>query len=401
MRMNTTVRKLRPSDYWRIGEHECWFSDMAAKGFHLQKMGLYFAKFVKADPKKMKYRIDVSINKKISEEQIKMYEESGWDHVTSYNYFHVFSSPLELDAPELHTDPAEQSYTLEELDKKLAAYAGLATLATILIIGMLIATWFLNDTPILVLVEGRAIQQSILSIFFGYSAYTSLKAAISIRALRKGLIEGKPIDHYAPWKKHHRLNSIIALLFTVIAGMSAIIPFVQLVKSEAITLPVGSIDLPIVRLADVEQNPALIRSEPSHVRNNIDWGNNYIYDWSPLAPVIYDTDEHGDVPGQMWGDGSGEYSPSIHTKVYQLVVPTIADNLISDLIKRYKYQYSLEDFIERNHPEFDLLIIHEEEAFKEVFASKGKAVIYVRYFGYANVNSIIDNIVEKIHIISE
>lgn len=401
MRMNKTVRKLRPSDYWRIGEHECWFADMAAKGFHLQEMGLHFAKFVKSEPKKMKYRIDVSINKKISPEQIKMYAESGWDHVTSNSYFHVFSSPCELGAPELHTDPAEQSYTIEELDKKLAMNAGMATLTTILIIGMLIVTWFRYGTPTWVLVEGRAIQQTILTFFFGYWAYTSLQAAISIRALRKGLIEGKPIDHHAPWKKHYRLNSIITLLFTVVVGLSAIIPFVQLVKSEAKTLPVGSIDLPIVRLADVEQNPALIRSESSHVRNNVDWGNHYTYDWSPLAPLIYDTSEDGEVPGQMWKDGSGEYSPSIRTKVYQLIVPAMADNLISDLIKRYKYEYSLEDFVKRNHPELDLLIIHEEEAFKEVFASKGKAVIYVRYFGYANVNSIIENIVEKIHIISE
>lgn len=109
--MNKTVYKLRPSDYWRIGEHESWFADMAAKGFQLKKMGLQFVQFIKGEPKEMKYRMDVSINKKISPELIQMYAESGWDYVTSNNFFHVFSSPVELNAPELHTDPAEQSYT--------------------------------------------------------------------------------------------------------------------------------------------------------------------------------------------------------------------------------------------------------------------------------------------------
>lgn len=400
MEMNKIVHKLRPSDYWRIGEHECWFADMAAKGFHLKKMGLYFAHFVKGEPKKMKYRIDISIKKKISLEQINMYAESGWDYVTSDHFFHIFSSPVELNAPEIHTDPAEQSYTLKELDKKLAINASIVVIAMSLMISMLSAIWFLDGTPTFVLVEGRAIQLTILSIFIGYLAYTSLQAAISIRALRKNLIGGKSIDHHAPWKKHYRLNSITALLFTVVVGFSAILPFVQLVKGETKTLPEASLDLPIIRLADVEQNPALIRGESSYIRDNIDWGNRYTYNWSPLAPVQYEADEHGIVPGNVWRDGSGEYSPSIHTRVYQLSVPAIADNLISDLIKRYRYEYSHEDFVETNHPEFDHLIIHEEEDFKEVFASKGRAVIYIRYYGYADINSIIENIVEKIHLIS-
>lgn len=401
MRMNKTVYKLRPSDYWRIGEHESWFADMAARGLYLKKLGLQFVQFVKGEPKEMRYRIDVSIEKKITPEQIQMYAESGWDYVTSNKFFHVFSSPVERNAPELHTDPAEQSYTLMELDKKLAMNAGIFAIGMILMIGMLTAIWFLDGTPTYVLVEGMAIQQTIIAIFIGYSAYTSLQAAISIRALRKNLIEGKPINHHAPWKKHHRLNSVIALLFTAVVGLGAIIPFVQLAKGDTDTLPEASLDLPIVRLAEVEQNPSLVRGESTYMSDNVDWGNRYTYYWSPLAPVQYETNENGVVPGKMWKDGSGEYSPSIVTRVYQLSVPGMADNLISDLIKRYNYENSDEDYVETKHPDFDLLIVHEEEEKKEVFASKGKAVIYVHYYGYANINSVIENIENKIKLIIE
>ena len=100
----------------------------------------------------------------------------------------------------------------------------------------------------------------------------------------------------------------------MVVGLSAIIPFVQLIKMDTKTLPEASLDLPIVRLADVEENPALVRGEPSYMSDNVDWGNRYTYDWSPLAPVQYETDEHGVVPGKMWEDGSGEYSPTIHTQ---------------------------------------------------------------------------------------
>ncbi len=402
MWVNKTVYKLRPSDYWRIGEHERWFADMAAKGLYLKKMGMHFAKFAKGEPEKMRYRIDVSLDKKISSEQMQMYAENGWDYVTRYSYFNVFSSPAERNAPELHTDPAEQSYTLKELDKKLTMNAAIVVIGMIVISSMVSAFWFLDGTPTLVIVESGAIQYTIFPLFMGYLTYTSLQAAISIRTLRKNLLDGKPVNHHAPWKIYHRLHTIITFLFTIVIGLSAIIiPTVQLVKSDMSTLPESSSDLPIVRLADVEENPSLIREEPSYVSDNVDFDNRYSYDWSLLAPVQYDTDEHGVIPGKMWEDESGEYSPAIHTQVYQLRIPTLADNLISDLIERYRFEDSREDFVKTEHPALDNLIVHEKEEMKEVFASKGKAVMYVRYHGYADINSVIQNTVEKINLMLE
>lgn len=39
MTLSKIVRKWRPDDYWRIGEHESWFQDMALEGLHLKKIG--------------------------------------------------------------------------------------------------------------------------------------------------------------------------------------------------------------------------------------------------------------------------------------------------------------------------------------------------------------------------
>ncbi|MEH7381191.1 DUF2812 domain-containing protein [Bacillus sp. JJ1533] len=394
--MNKIVRKIRPSDYWRIGEHESWFQDMAAEGLHLKKMGKFFAHFVKGEPKKMRYRVDVSMKKKSSPEQIEMYAESGWDYVTSYQYFQVFSSPEELDAPEIHTDPAEQSFTLTELDKKLALNAGFVVIGLLLILGMLSSVWFLDATPTYILVEGLVIPQTILSIIIGYQAFNSLLAAISIRTLRKSLIEGKQIEHHVPWKKSHRLNSIIAFLFTIVAALTAIFAFTQLIKMDTKTLPEGGLNLPIVRLADIEQNPALVRGESEYMRDNVDWSNRYTSNWSPFAPVQYQTDESGLIPGEKWKDKSGEYSPSIETKYYHLSFPSMADHLISDLIKRHNYDNRMEDYVETKNPSFETLIVRKGEDFKEVYASKGKDVIYVRYYGYADVDSVVKAMKMKI-----
>ena len=392
-----TVYKLSPSDYWRIGELESWLSDMAAEGLFLKKLGRQFVKFEKADPKNMRYRVVVSINKEIPTEQVDMYGDKGWDFVTSYGSFHVFSSAAELNAPELYTDPLEQSYSLKELDKQLVFNAAVIVFGLLLMIGMLASSWFLDGTPTLIMVEGIMVHQTLLAIYISYIAYASLQAALSVRSLRKKLAEGIPIDHHAPWKKRHTFHTAITFLFTVMIGLSAIIPFVHLMKMDTKTLPEIDVNLPIVRLADVESDPKLERAEDTYIDNDVDWGNRYSYDWSLLAPVQYKSDETGLVRGKTWEDGSGEYSPAIHTQYYQLRFPVMAEHLISDLIKRYSFETSQGDFEEKKHPDLDLLIVHEGNDMKEVFASKGNEVMYVYYFGYADVNTVIENVVEKLH----
>lgn len=395
--MGRIVRRFR-SDEWRIGEHESWFADMAVQGFHLKRLGRIFAYFEKGEPKRTRYRMDVSIRKKMSVEQIQLYEESGWGLVTQYGSFYVFSSPVEREAPELHTDPAEQAYTLRELDKKLFGNALFIVVALLLIAGMLASLWFFDGTPVYMLVEGMAIQQTLLTVIIGYQAYVAVRGALSIRALRKQLIEGRPIDHHTPYRKRWRRQTIISLLFLLFAALSAIFPIMYLVKEKTETLPEESEGLPIVRLAEIEQNPDLVRAEPYWI-DGVDWANRYSYDWSPLAPVQYDTDESGIVPGETWDDGSGGYSPSVHTKVYELSIPSLADPLVSDLVKRF--QFGNEKYIEAEHPELDRLLVHEDAEVKEVVASKGKAVLYVRYHGYSDLETVLEGIVEKMGLISE
>lgn len=397
--MSKVIRKLRPSDYWRIGEHESWFEDMANEGLHLKRMGLHFAQFNRGEPRKIRYRIDVSLNKGITLEQKQMYAESGWDYVTSYGDFNVFSSPVHRNAPELHTDPAEQAYTMKELDKKLVFNALMVVVSVIIMVGVVSAIWFMEDTPVLALVEGIIISEIISTVIMIYLAYTSLQATISIRNLQKTLLDGKPINHNAPWKKNQRVKCSIAVLYVLIAISASVLPFIQLSKKETRTLPLVNNDLPIVRLADVEKNSKLVRKISLYNKEDIDWGNKYSYDWSLLAPIQYDSDEHGIISNEMWKDGSGEYSPSIHTKVYKLNFSFITDNLIYDLIKKYNIENK--DFLELDNTNFDKLIVQEEDGWKQIFASKGQAVMYIRYYGYADLDLVVKATEEKILLISE
>ena len=412
--MNEIVRKLRPTDYWRISEHESWLEHMASNGFHLVKTGRWFAKFIKGEPKQMRYRIEISYDNKIKSKQRNTYSELGWDYVTGYDNFNIFSSPVELNAPEPHLDPVEQSYTLKELDKEFTLNAIVTTLGFSIQLWMIYYIYFQDSAYILNLIEGRLFQQIVFAVFVLYLIYNSIKSAISVHAFRKTFLVGKPINHNSPWKNRRKIHFIIH----AICVLGLIIPlFIQVATNKAIPLHGAPIDLPIILLQDIEQNSNLI-SKTTHntlqdnpyydlLRQQHDLRflyheNIYKYNWSFFAPVQYYSDEIGIIPNEMWKDNSEVYSPSINAWIYQLRFPSMGSDLIVDLVKKRSIRYEKGSFIEIDNEDFDQLTIFQgDDNLKEIFALKEKAVIHIRYRGYKDNNSIIKSISQKINLISK
>ena len=390
-----TVYKLRFSEYWRIAEHESWFEDMAKNGLHLEEMGLIFAKFIKGEPKNTRYRIDVSSDKDrdITQEEKESYSIRGWKYITSYREFNVFSSPEEKNASELYIDPIEQANSLKKLNKSLVSSAFMSPLFIISILVISYFKWFYNNTPTLFLIDESTFQQIILALFPIYFSITSIKAAIYISTLRRNLEIGIPINHNVPWKKQHILNNISFILYTLIFCAIVILPFTSILNYSEKTLPYNSDNLPIVRLADIEKDPNLVRQKYLYSDDDIDWGNYYKYTWSIFSPTKYESHEEGYI--------SNENSPSVNTRVYELRYESMAKGLISDLMKSYDIESKPGEKIEINHPQFDTLIVFESDDFKDVYASKGKGVIHVRYFGESEIDSIIESVEHKINLISD
>lgn len=397
--MTKMVRKIRPTNYWRIGEHESWFSDMSLQGLHLHKMGTHLAHFKKGESKRIEYRIEVTEKKLITYEQIDLYEENGWEYVTSYQWFHVFSSPTENNAAEIHTDPAEQAFTLQRLNKKLVFNLVWVSIGVALILGMLLAMWFLDGTPVLRLIEGYVFQQSILTMLYIYYVFIAIRAILAIKQLKNSLIEGKAINHHAPWKKSLPKNTVFSVMFIGIILISSILPFYQLKKMDTFTLPKNDEDLPFVRLADIEKNPQLTRDE--YYIDEVDWANRYKTNWSIFAPVQYETDEMGIIKDEMWLDKSGTYSPSVSTEIYKLTFQVFAKPLLSDLMEWHTYGDERGNFVERKHSGFDHLITHEDEEMKQLVASKDKVVMYIRYHGYAEMEAVVENAAQKILLLAD
>lgn len=275
----------------------------------------------------------------------------------------------------------------------------MTVIAPILIFIFLWYILFKDSTPSLAILDHFTMQTIMLLIIGSRGFYETTSSYLDIRSLRKNLLDGKPIDHNAPWKNRNRKSKTISQILTIISIVVFIFPLISIKKGETKTLPLTTPNLPIVRLAEIEQNPDIIR-EVSNVDEEIDFANFYNYDWNILAPIQYETHERGIVPNKIWEDDGSPYDPFVTTNTYKLAIPNMSQGVFNGLIKKSK-AYSDGEFIEVDNPNFEKLVIFNHERFTEVFAYKGSDVIKVRYSGQAEVNNIIKAIVDKMQLISD
>lgn len=386
--MTKLVRKLHLNDYWNLVEHESWYTHMAQQGLFLKKKGTFFTYFEERPQRQMKYRIEVS-KKALDVAQLDFYEAAGWDYVTSYNYFHVFSSPKEMNAPEIHTDPTEQAQTLKKLNRLLMFNWIFTIFCAIFSTSMFWAIFFLDGTPVRQLVQGMTTSQLLLPLFMFFLMLQTAQAALPIRRLKKNLSSGIPLQHDIPWTKKKFKQHAWVVLYVGVALLHLFFSSMQLYMVERGTLAVEQHELSVVPLAAIENNAALIREE--HLGNGIDYGNMYEKAWNPLAPTQYTVDESGIVPNRLWEDGSGDYSPSIMTEYYEVSFEFLARPLAKDIMRWYDYVLKQQSSSEVVDSRFDVLYIREDFPNIEIAVAKGKKVMYVRYHGNAKPSDVIEH----------
>ena len=394
--MGKVVRKMRPFDIWQIGETESWLTDMAAQGLHFQKMGFLFTKFEKGVPKQMHYRIKVTSKKEIRYKLIDFYEENGWDYAGSFQYFHVFSSPIARNASEIGKCLEEDLNTFNMLNTKYQ----MAIISLIIYVIILVAFFLqllIKGLLTYNFVLGGALYISMILFVYACLSYQILQSIKALKQLRMHLLVGKPINHHAPWKTAMRKQNLFISFVLILWVFLIVVPFYELSSYEKKTLPTEQLNLPIVRLMDIEQNEKMIREE--NFSDGMDYSNFLISEWSPLAPTQFEIRESGIIPNVKWADSSGEYTPNLTTEIYELRFSKLTFGLIEDLIEQSIYIEDPSEYVELQHPTFDKLIVYEPTVlFKQIFAAKGKRVMVVRYYGFVNLERIIEQVALKINM---
>ena len=391
--MGKFVRRIRFLSEWHIGETESWLTDMASQGLHLESFGKIFAHFERGEPEDVRYRVDYTNTEYVfTIAQREFYAASGWEYVCELGNVRIFRSPEALNAPEIHSDTAEQSFSLRKLWKY--------PIFTLLLWGY-IAVSFFRRFSILEFVEGIIATSS---IEFGLSIWAIVllvRELLFARRLVQDLREGRAINHHADWKTRTRSQRIICIVLValyVLYMAGILIPDARTMLRGVGALPDTGNNPLHLRLSDIETDPTLESKEFFRIRG-FAHGSYVSHGWSLLASEIVTISETGIIPGEKWSADRGysttslQYEPGISVKLYRLRFPWLTDSVLEAFCEQYHAEYMEELLIEKtDYPGFDKLFVRSRERYsqQEVFASCGNDVVSVRYYGNKDMETVIE-----------
>ena len=227
MRDNVVLRPL-PCHFYDVERMESWLQEQAAKGLFLTQWGSVFARFRRAEPAKVRYRITAArLEGSLLEnppeapdaEQQELFSGEGWQFVTGRGELFVYlcSDPA---APELDTDPAVQALSLKMVrrDARITAVVVLLNAAMMAMnMGMRGGFFWLGtlvEAPCTVLLAALLFANCLL---YGVSGW------LNLRRLTRQLKQGIPLDHNKPWRAEavRYRASVLGVLFLVV-GMVAV-----------------------------------------------------------------------------------------------------------------------------------------------------------------------------------
>lgn len=204
------VYRLCPCNAMDIEGMQTWLEDMAAEGLLLEKDSIFcgFWSFIKTNPQKMIYRLEVAARGGIfsdstdtpREDILETAEAMGWEYVTRYKFFYIYCSS-DLQAVPLNTDPEIQAITIKRLkrERRNELIWELVYIAILILLGSNNRYFMLSAVTI-----SPLFSLAFLGIFLLF-AITPLMHLVYLRQYEKRLKDGGNLDQRKNWHRHSRL----------------------------------------------------------------------------------------------------------------------------------------------------------------------------------------------------
>ena len=375
--MSKQVYKLPPCPAWQTDTLERWLEDQAAEGLILSRdgfmLGFGTAAFEASTPKKMRFRLEpaelpVGILADGEPDKVEFHTDLGWDYHETYGQYHIYST-ADPTAPELHTDPEIQAYTIEKAKKRLRS--NLINLIIWLLLMPIIRNHFqflraflAAGTPVL--------------LAFGYVWLTPLirkgRELLYLRrkvsAIRSG--EERTNSPDPDWRRRtiaynlRRVFSILCILL-VVWGMFW---YADVLDKRKIYLPDYDGNLPFPTMCDLAGTDSYVPLFKNDKRYD------YVQFMSDiLAPTIIHFHQTGDA-GPVDGGMTVEY--------YELRFPWMARQLAWEYKIHAKRQAAMSRTREYTELRLPPLDVEYAEAFVDIFPSvvmyEGNKLIYVYFY---------------------
>lgn len=322
------VRLIPCADY-DIEGLQSYFEEMAAKGLHLKKDGIFahFAAFERGEPREARYRMDVkekrnSImdddNGRPTDEQIELCDELGWEYVDSIGAFHVFRT-YDAAAPELNTDAALQSIAAKrvvrsQIDSVLVLCFWLLIYPVLKLDGLLLPTMFMVGTDVMLLAF-------IIDIWW---IVGSIARLIYLSRIKKRLEAGESIVRRVKRSSARYIAPRIA--FAVLAAATVCLFITRWSEADKGRIPLEEYagELPFATIADIV--PGEYERLGFPVTDGIQTRSDI------LAPVVIDFREYAAVTVT----GGKAFSGGLLIDYYETVSPRLARAAAEELLLNAK-----------------------------------------------------------------
>lgn len=341
-----------PEDFC-LGENERFYAEQAAAGWRLEHRGRYLSGFERAEPAEEMYRIEVD-SWGMTQEQLSIYADCGWEYVTGCGYVHVFRSPAGSGAPEFYSDPAEQARTLRRMRRRSMIGGIVIWLLLIPYIALIL------DFNGGVDAAGAGLVRSLVRcpeltafwvVMLLYGVAQDLESSLRFHRMIRRLKAGKNLDH-AP----KRRRMIHAYAITAFALVCLGVFIAQLVVHDKREMPAVS-DGPYVVLSELgfdgERRGIMDEAAEAWVAR----------DWSPLCDSV-EADEVVDA-------SEGTNYVWLKQAVVDLRVPALAESYARALIYDSYNDEDPEEYEEIAVPGWDLVLV----AYRELYAVSGGRVV--------------------------
>lgn len=372
---------------WHIEEQEAWFMDMAKQGWQLENLVLWGAIFVEALPEEIGYRIEITKkNQEIEEERIQLYDDAGWDYVTSRRFVHVFRKRKEKQAVEIHTDPVLQAESIKILKKSMWSNSIAFFLLTIFIFSLRLIMF--NHLTSYDLLSNQIITDALFTLFYFYLVYYFISGIIHITSLIKKLQKGIGLQRNHKYKQKIKFGRFSFFLLSVCAIVLIVLGAPKLNPNKMYPkIPAG--ELPVISLADIENvDLTKVTYENNGMVGKRD--NHFVKESSILVPKQFILHQQFFIPGETWNNSKEKYQPAIQSKKYEALTREIAEKLLNLLLEEHDYKSS--KFTEHQVAGYDEVWIEENTLSAIIIAREEKNVYVIYYDG----NQSIEQLKEKV-----
>lgn len=357
--------RFHPGEY-ELGENEKFYGDMEAKGWRLVKRGSNLSRFEPVEPQKTRYRVEVSSpafleEEGLSEGQLAVFEDCGWEYVTSRGFLHIFRAPEGSGAPEFYAEPIQQAQTLKKIRRDM--WIGVAVSVAALAFAACFP-FFTGRTPGQFFGEmfKRFVQIPTLYAMYGswllWAVCQLAWGAWKLNRTYFRLKKGKPLDHAPKGRRGlHRLAHPGLLCLT---GLFLLLTIGQLIATRSGDLP-ETPNGPYIMLRDIGWEGE--RGNFMGITSGVTRTSSPLADYWDITEVI--NPPSGD---QVW----------MRQYVYRLRFPGMADTLARAMMEKPILAHGPEAFRPTEAEGLD----GSWAAHYELVAVKGGFVAYVEFLGW-------------------